>query len=1286
MKTRPLSRLRHALLAGLALGAACAHGAGTFLPSDQPFGDVPQLAITGFNLSTGAEKAFQVYFDPVSWAGDVSAYPVGTDGKTQIASKLWSAADIFGAKQACFASTPAPASLTFYDTGRNIVTRDGTTNIPFRWTGGLSDAQKTSINADISAGGLGDKIHRYIRGDRINEKYQQVLADDGVTTTSCGIATGIFRPRVSILGDIIHARPLFVGAPPANFTFDSYQTFKANNATRPPRLFVGSNDGMVHGFDADDGKELWAYIPSMLIGNLKNLSVSPYTHAYFIDGQMTAGDVNFGTTASPDWRTIIVGGLGAGGKGLYALDVTDADAADETEAKAKILWEITSSSTGYADLGYTYGTPVIARMNTGQWAVIVNNGYLNTNTGQAVLYIIDIKTGALIKTLSTSSGAVATPNGLSSAVAVDTSFDGKVDRIYAGDIDGNLWKFDVSATTASSWAAPTKLFPTSTDISNGITAQAIIGAPDVVAHPITGFLVYFATGRMLTGGTSSDATDSTVQNYAYAVWDGAPSANTTFLNQTLTERAYGSIRTRYSSGLSVNWNDPGTVPAPKVMHKGWRTALPAGERVIGTGFVRDARYQFTSVNPTIAHTPTPNGDNWLLELDFLTGGAVDKPTFDLDKNSLLNDADRLKYITGDTLPSGKSVGDPVVGPTGIPVALYMGAGLISQPLLANVSAQLATTLFNDNPYTSPADQPAVPPAPPTIRGVSGGHFDVEIYYKNSGGQICNYQTSSGSAATSAVGWIDFTYGGNKSANSTTGPVRTFSIKVDGVELLTATNPGSKSRSNLEDWISTHVTAAISANWDVTSTSSGSPSGNNAIKISAKVAGTAMNGKTIVVTVGGGMSTSDFTVTTPTAGGAAAVPGVTTFDDNGIDPKACYYKLHVHEYDDVYNVTGVNMLNASTTSLNLSRAITSTSTPFKVIVSNQYLSPAVTLSLGGAPHVSVRTFNTAGTLDVATLPTYTRANVGTFEYNMPTDAFTPKNWWAAAGTGTTASACTGSTPNDCRSGLHPTQYSCATQANHNEGGRMYQPVIPPALGTDGPGTRGNTTNGTAAWGPGDPVTTSKGVRHNGALTFQVIKDTTPNSALELSVPGVPEYGWRVKEADFETYVLAEYSTFWHHVMVGSEMVPPQSTPSDSNKCYHSSGWKKEATLDTTPPDTSVFKTPAAGSADPGAGTARATVASTSSTTSTSGGVTTTTTTTNYSNGGTLVTTQVTDASGNTTTTSQYTPPPGCVNNCGGGGGSSAPVVDRGATNAITGYQQTRSSGKLGRVTWHELLRQ
>lgn len=1226
---------RTAVLAAFIVGASCAQGAALFVPGDQPFGDVPPLALTGFNLSTGTQKAIQVYFNGYSWAGDVSAYPMGVDGRTQVENKLWSAFDVFRNSQACGNATdPAGSDVAYWNTGRLVVTRDGATNIPFRWgSPGLSAAQKSSIDTDVANGGKGDKIHQFLRGDRANELYQQVVEGDGVTVQSeCGSAGGIFRARVGILGDVLHSRPLFVGAPPADFTFDSYPAYKAANASRPQRVYTGGNDGMVHAFDVASGRETWAYIPSMLIGSLNRLSIDPYVHTYYVDGQMTAGDVNFGTSGSPDWRTIIVGGLGAGGKGLFALDVTNASVSDETEAKAKILWEITPASSGYGSLGYTYGTPVIARMNTGDWVAIVGNGYQNTSTGHAVLYIIDIKTGTLLKALDTGSGSVASPNGLSGPTPIDTNFDGKVDRIYAGDIDGNLWKFDVSGATAASWTAPASaFFPTATDLSNGIVRQAILGAPDVAAHPITGFLVYFSTGRLLT---AADAADGTVLNYAYGVWDGA--VGTTFLNQTLTEKPFGTQRVRVSSGLPINWNNA-TDPVGNPMRKGWRTALPAGERVIGGGFVRDARFQFTGVNPTITMTPPPNGENWLIELDYLTGGATDKPVYDLNADGLLSDADRVVYALGDTIPVGKAVGDPVPGTVGIPVAVYMGSGLLSQPVLANVSAQLSTTLFNDNPYVGAGEVPAVPTPPSTEPGVIGGHFDVDIYYPAPG--LCTY-AGAAVAGAKAVILPDFTYAGNKTANL-------LVITVGGANMLSANNPGSLSKAGLRDWIVGKIDPTFAAIWNVTA------SGTTALKIEAKVVGTALNGQQYVVSTGGGMTVADYTLeNTNTAGGADAAPGSGAI-------ASCKSKQHFHEYDDKFNVTGVNFLNASSTTLNIVNAIPSTSTNFKVLIHNQYLSPAVTISIGGAPYIDVANYTTDATLDLGTLPIYNRGNIGTFAVNMPPDALSVKNW-------------SGASPADLRPGLHPTQTGCVKDSNGSPAGghQNYEAVTPPANGTNGPG-----------------VPSVNGARHNGALVIQVIKDTTPNSAIELNVAGRPEYGWRVKGGDlatspYETYVLAEWTVFWHFNFKGADQVPPTADPAGKGKCYDDAGWTKSTVLDTGPANAGT--SPAAGSADPRTGTPRATVTSSTSTTSTSGGTTTTVRTVVYSTGASMVFTTVTIA-GVSTTTSQFIPAPaGSPGSPPPGGTSVGQAVS--SPNTVTGYQQTRNSGKLGRVTWHEMFRQ
>jgi hypothetical protein len=1026
--------------------AAPAHGAASFDPTQQPYGSLPPLALTGFNLSTGNQSVYQGWFDANTWYGDLVSYPIDSSGHTNTANVLWSAAKVMDSKQGCGTATDLPtASVSYYNTGRIIATRNGTTNVAFRWAN-LSAAQQASIGTATT----GPDILNYVRGDRSKEMYQEVdagdpwlnpptntIANPNYIQYSCGSSTGTMRARSSLIGDVIHARPIYVGAPPANYTFDSYPAFQSSNASRPPRVYLGANDGMVHAFDAANGNEVWAYVPSMLIANLNKLTAYPYTHTYFIDGGMTVSDVNFGTTASPDWHTVLVGGLGAGGKGLYALDITNATAANESAAAAKILWEITPASTGFGDLGYTYGDPVIARLNTGQWAVIAGNGYNNGGTGHAVLYVINIQTGALIKSLDTGAGTAASPDGLSAPLSVDTDFNFTADVVYAGDIDGKMWKFNIGASTASSWTAPTAPLYA--------TGLSIVGAPDVAAHPSGGYLVYFGTGRLFT---AADATDATTQNYAYGIWDGAPAANTAILTQTLTEESYSGLRARVSSALPITWSSSTTTP-----NIGWRTALPLGERVLGTGFVRDARYQFASVNPTIAQTQPPDGENWLNELDYLTGGVGSKLIFDLNSDKLLDNLDRLPNGDGTSTPNG----------TGIAVSIYEGPGLLSQPVLAILSSTLSTTIFNNNPFFSPDDTPFTPL--PADVGLTGGHFDVDIY------------------------------------DATT------NIK------------------------------------------------------------------------------------------------------------------HVHMYSDVYDVTGVNFLNASAPIFNIGTVIPGATTQFKILIGNQKMSPAVKFSFGGAPYLPVTQLETTNGLTVASLPTYTPASVTSLKYNMPKDALFAKDW---SGTG------------DVRAGLMPTSTGC---------------VHGMPSGTIGPAPNF--------------------LYRNGALVWQLIKPGTPDSAIQkVDALGNPAYGYRVKDSQRSTYLLGEWSTFWH----------------SSSTCMGDAGWVK----DPAPPSTYSHGTQAPrapGSADPPWGDLGSVVSTTVTTVADPlcSGCTMITTTTVYATGYTLINVQHLDAKGNVKSiTDTLVPPPSGV----GGTATTAAGVSQAltASNVVTGFQQSRNSGKLGRVTWHELFGQ
>ena len=321
--------------------------------------------------------------------------------------------------------------------------------------------------------------------------------------------------------------------------------------------------------------------------------------------------------------------------------------------------------------------------------MIVGNGYRGEGSGHTILYVINPGTGALIRAIDTYSycptdvecGSTGKPSGLSSPTAIDTDGNGKVDRVYAGDLNGHLWKFDIKNGTAS------LLFQ---------AGQSITGAPAVANHPEGGYIVTFGTGRMLVADI--DDIDTSIHS-VYGIWDGAPSGNTDLLEQTLVEESYNdTTRVRVASTNQPNWRSGG--------HRGWRTPLPAGERVIADlSFIENGRFYFTATNPTVTH-----GENWLMELNYLTGGGSNTPFMNLNSDNLVNGQDSV------TLDDNT---------TGVPVGKMVADHLLSQPVLARM-AKSDITLFNWNPdvdfeKSETVDTTGGP-------GISDGHFDFDIYY------------------------------------------------------------------------------------------------------------------------------------------------------------------------------------------------------------------------------------------------------------------------------------------------------------------------------------------------------------------------------------------------------------------------------------------------------------------------------------------------------------------------------------------------------------------------------
>ncbi|MFQ5757665.1 MAG: pilus assembly protein, partial [Acidiferrobacterales bacterium] len=678
-------------------------------PSLQPLNYVGMGDLNTFNLSSTSPTPvlYSPWFENGTWIGDLIAYPVSGGGVIG-ATPDWKARDVFADPAGADADN---VSSTYWSaaTGTNkriIITTDGDSitwignapsdvdKLPFRYndyvtnpapTPGtvLTQAQQDAITATLADQ---QSIINFVRGDRSNE---------GAT----------LRTRGSILGDIIHSAPEYVAAPSQNYTFSGYAAFKASNSARAARVYAGANDGMLHAFDATNGQEVFGYIPSMVIADLAKLAADPYAHTYFVDGELASGDAYgaFPGCAGSCWRTVLVGGLGAGGKGFYALDITTPVTTADTEnsAKAKILWEIGAPANGAdPDLGYTFSRPTITRLKSGQWVVIAGNGYDSTN-GNAVLYIIDIDSGDVVK-VEPSGQAVPSAsdkNGLSSPTVIDSDFDGNADYVFAGDLNGDLWRFDLTGVSSTPVTVGEvsyyKLYP-------GSAAQPITAAPDVSRHPDGDFIVFFGTGR---GFNATDIADTTVQAI-YGIHDqGSAIATPSLVTQTLTAKSY----TGTSPATSVRVATNNAVDYTTV--DGWKLDLPVGERLFGHLVVRADRVQFTSTNPTLAVY-----ENWLTQLDFLTGGPPQFTVFDLNQDASLNSTDNVDGNgDGDTLDAEDTVVAQLLGDGLTPVQVA------SQPLIAFKSSGVDTILISSLGMPAAAQ-------PCTIDcggGFQGGHIDVD---------------------------------------------------------------------------------------------------------------------------------------------------------------------------------------------------------------------------------------------------------------------------------------------------------------------------------------------------------------------------------------------------------------------------------------------------------------------------------------------------------------------------------------------------------------------------------
>ncbi|MCY7300401.1 MAG: hypothetical protein LH616_14465, partial [Ilumatobacteraceae bacterium] len=469
---------------------------------------------------------------------------------------------------------------------RNIITWNTASNVGSDFP---TAAQQTALG--------GVNVTNYLRGN------QTLIESNG----------GPYRNRLSLLGDIDHSSPIFVVG----------DTTVTPNI--PAMVYVGGNDGMLHAFNASTGVEVFGYIPGGTnLATLKTLSDPDYQHAYFVDGELAIS-----SKAQTPGQNILVGVMGRGGKTVYAIDVTDPANVDET----KVLWEYSN-----AELGNVLGKPIIAKINdsSNRTGVLIGNGF-NSASGHSALFVLDIATGTLIKKLDPAVGNTTTlSNGMSTPRGWDIDRSGTIDEVYAGDLLGNIWKFDLSSSTISNWDSA---FKTGSVMNPFYSAKDALGN----AQPITGGLsvgldpntfarwVFFGTGRYLTSG---DPASQAVQTW-YGMMDASAkiATNNRTTNDQLKERKTKVVTTQ--SGKIVRaFEEP--VAGDMTGYKGWyvdlvdSTTSPVtkeGERIITDSVLIGGVLIAASIIPTNSSCDV-GGRGFINAIDPFTGGAVDTAFFD----------------------------------------------------------------------------------------------------------------------------------------------------------------------------------------------------------------------------------------------------------------------------------------------------------------------------------------------------------------------------------------------------------------------------------------------------------------------------------------------------------------------------------------------------------------------------------------------------------------------------------------------------------------------------------
>jgi len=521
-----------------------------------------------------------------AWDGELSGYKLNTTTGEVMGDPLWQAS----------ARLRLKVLANGTDT-RTIWTSDANNNlVPFT-TSSLTNEQKANFNAAVQQSlsqyngwsteqknaANADTLVSFLRGH-----------DPMVTVDSEN--RRLYRERDKILGDFVHAQPVHVRAPPFKFGDDGYRAFADSNSERAATVYAASNDGMLHAFDALTGDELWAYIPPMVLPDLWQLAQADYAdrHRYFLDGALTVADVKIGNS----WKTILIGAMGKGGRGYYALDITE-------PTRPAVLWNYSAADN--PNLGYSFGPAQVTKVD-GKWVAVLTSGYNNIaeggrydGDGKGHVFLLDLadpRMKANVVDIATDAGSRTSPSGLARINIAAPTFnqDNTAVAAWGGDLLGNMWRFDLKARTA------TKLLA----LGSG---RPIMAAPDLAE--VNGVLnVFFGTGRFL--GTSDLVVPTTpgTPQIVGAFKEDLERTTLLSLNSFVKRTLSGTENTRDISDMGSGSLDVG-----------WYYELPgAGERVAVDPQVFEGTFVVPTVVPA-ASACQPGGFSWLYQFS-ATGGKA----------------------------------------------------------------------------------------------------------------------------------------------------------------------------------------------------------------------------------------------------------------------------------------------------------------------------------------------------------------------------------------------------------------------------------------------------------------------------------------------------------------------------------------------------------------------------------------------------------------------------------------------------------------------------------------